>query len=978
MTTKKTPSHTVPSYGSQRARKRAARCNRVWLGILVILAFPAMVASAPMAAEMHPSQPASTAAYQLPPLSTSASTVVKGPNDPSDYRALELHNGLQVLLVHDPNADRTAAAMNVDVGSSLDPRDMPGLAHFTEHMLFLGTDHYPGATDYQDWLNEHGGSFNAYTASRSTNYYMDISPALAGDALSRFSRFFIAPRFNADYVNHERHAVDAEYHMGIRDDSRRMFEALGQALNPDHPFTHFSVGNLDTLKKGRKSLHERLIEFHKQHYGAQVMQLAVVGPQSLNTLQQLVETRFAQVPNHGLEKTVTTPPLFKPGQLPEAMQVTSLNQGQQVTFQFPVEDPALHPHSRPDLYLGNMLGDEGRGSLLSALRQQGWATGLNAGVTLADGRHALMSINIDLTAAGSQQLDTIQSSLFAYIQKIRDGVMQKWRFDEQARLLEQQFAYLKPGSGAERASTLSNAMSLLPISEVNSAPYRMDDYDPDVLKRYLGQLTPSNLLRVYQGPEVKGNQTTRWYHVPYTLEHVHEWPRATPLTGLELPSPNPFIAQDFHLEKVADQRPRRILNQAGMALWYQGNDSFGTPSAQWRIGLFSPITSMSPRDRVLTTLLAEWLEDSLDEQLYPALLAGQSSSTHATQRGITLLLSGWRSQQGKVLEAILHQLKQGEISQVEFDRIHQRYVDSLKNRYQQPVYQTLVETMRERLVRPSINSDQSLQQLDGISLDDLRHFRQRWLRKLHVRAMVVGNLSEQEARDTGARIQQKIHPTLPEQVLPDITALHLKANLPTLRPRSDSSDSGALNVHTGPDQQLATRARWALLGQLLKAPFYSQLRTQQQLGYVVTAGYSPIIKAPALLMLVQSSSHQSPYLFQQMDDFMRRTGSQLDALTERQLQNYKNAIISELKQRPQSLGQLTSRQWQQLNRDQLGFDARRQFILAIEKLKIADVKKAWQEFIQSPALRIASDKGSASNAQDYQALDDAAGFSQAD
>ena len=44
------------------------------------------------------------------------------------------------MLVSDPACDHAAAAMDVSVGSASDPEELPGLAHFLEHMLFLGTE----------------------------------------------------------------------------------------------------------------------------------------------------------------------------------------------------------------------------------------------------------------------------------------------------------------------------------------------------------------------------------------------------------------------------------------------------------------------------------------------------------------------------------------------------------------------------------------------------------------------------------------------------------------------------------------------------------------------------------------------------------------------------------------------------------------------------------------------------------------------
>jgi len=50
---------------------------------------------------------------------------------------------MKVLLVHDPDTSKSAAALSVNIGSFSDPEDLPGLAHLCEHMVFLYNKKYP-------------------------------------------------------------------------------------------------------------------------------------------------------------------------------------------------------------------------------------------------------------------------------------------------------------------------------------------------------------------------------------------------------------------------------------------------------------------------------------------------------------------------------------------------------------------------------------------------------------------------------------------------------------------------------------------------------------------------------------------------------------------------------------------------------------------------------------------------------------------
>ncbi|CAE7636737.1 Ide, partial [Symbiodinium sp. CCMP2456] len=194
-------------------------------------------------------------------VSTSAVTIEKPDTHRSrQYEYMLLKNGLQVVLASDPTCDKAAMALCVGVGRLHEPKDMPGLAHFCEHMLFLGTEKFPEEGEYKRFVKQHGGKCNASTGDDKTCYQFDVSPAFLEGAMDRFSQFFLTPLFTKSATEREINAVDSEHSMRISDDGRRSYASLLLDANPNHPL-HWGSGNAKSLRDDPK---ERGVELHSE------------------------------------------------------------------------------------------------------------------------------------------------------------------------------------------------------------------------------------------------------------------------------------------------------------------------------------------------------------------------------------------------------------------------------------------------------------------------------------------------------------------------------------------------------------------------------------------------------------------------------------------------------------------------------------------------------------------------------------------
>ena len=87
--------------------------------------------------------------------------------------------------------------MDVNVGSFWDPPEYPGLAHFLEHLLFMGSEKYPDEAEYRAFMSEHSGFGNAYTAKENTVFFFSINADFLQPALDRY----VVALMNLDLLN---------------------------------------------------------------------------------------------------------------------------------------------------------------------------------------------------------------------------------------------------------------------------------------------------------------------------------------------------------------------------------------------------------------------------------------------------------------------------------------------------------------------------------------------------------------------------------------------------------------------------------------------------------------------------------------------------------------------------------------------------------------------------------------------------------
>ncbi len=881
------------------------------------------------------------AACQLP--ARAPDEVATGVADSRAYRHLQLDNGLRVLLVSDSTTDKAAAALDVHVGSRHDPEDRQGLAHFLEHMLFLGTRDYPDPGEYQAFISAHGGSHNAYTAFEHTNYFFDIDAAYLEATLDRFAQFFVAPLFLPEYIEREKHAVHSEFVAQLRNDQRRSLDVFRSQVNPEHPIAGFSVGNLSTLddRPGR-SLRDDTLAFYEEHYAADVMTLVVIGRESLDELEAMVRPRFAGVPEGREPRRPVTKPLWPEGHQPQWVSIEPVQQQRLLSINWPVQDPQPYWRERPLRFIADLLGHEGEGSLLAELRRRGWANGLVAGEGFNYHGGALFGVTVELTEAGVEHAPEVVGLVYQTLALIRDAGLQDWRYREQSAIAWQQFEYREPLPPVREASRLATQMQYYPAREVLSGPFTMGRFVPERIRGFLDELVPERAYLALQAPGIETDRTSPWYQAPYRTEPVPEewlygWREASLPVAIRLPERNPYVVQSLAPRPLRDatERPELVMEQPGIRVWHQQDARFPQPRTNVYLALRSPLASTGPEQQVLTELYARMVQDELNEESYPAFLAGLNFDVRRHQRGLTVQLGGFSERQPLLLRRILEVLQQPALDPERFALVRQRYRESLENRIEQPPFRLGMGALSEVLQHGEWPVEDLIQALDAADREALRAHVEGLLAALDLQMLVHGNARRAEAMQLADSVSKRLlaaaSPVEPEPLR--VTRLPLGEHSWTL-PSPHDDAALVLYLQAG-ELDISHRAALGVSMQLLRADFFNQLRTEQQLGYVVSASAYPVLDVPGAVFVVQSPVASAPQLREAVLAFLADWRERpVDAL-EADFTRHRRALRQRLAEAPTGLREAGDRLWQEIARGHLDFDSRERLLTAVDDLSFS-------------------------------------------
>jgi insulysin len=491
--------------------------------------------------------------------------------DDRKYRVIKLTNNLDALIISDSSTSRCSASVSVGTGSFKD-EDLYGLAHFTEHMIFLGSKSYPRPGEFEDHLSNYFGVTNAFTEDEKTTFYYDIGCRGFQKSLAMFSRMFAEPQFDMNYMNKEIEAVNSENEKNLNQDNWKEHQLLKHLSLVGGTYNRFNTGNNVTLRSiGLDNLNDRLRAFYKKYYIPTNMKLVVLSNQNIDTIQNHITQFFSDIRLDRLKSEQLSyydlrnrENAFTPDLLGKLVWYERLESTSSIDFIFMLDEVVSEHQLKPLDYITYLLKYQKKGSLFSYLKGNKLASGMEVNMLSSYMSFSQFAINIMLTDDGLSRFNEVIRATLSYIELIRSTPPDQAIYEEIHNITKINFKYLEKNEKyGENLAFMAGNMFDYDYKEVLFGDYIHFGFNSTVISRYIDELVVANCIimlgsQVIPDTELLKNKTIDtepWYGTKYAETKVtsESFGNYTTVYNFTLRPKNEYITNENNIVSCLDE-----------------------------------------------------------------------------------------------------------------------------------------------------------------------------------------------------------------------------------------------------------------------------------------------------------------------------------------------------------------------------------------------------------------------------------------
>lgn len=537
------------------------------------------------------------------------------------------------------------------------------------------------------------------------------------------------------------------------------------------------------------------------------------------------------------------------------------------------------------------------------------------------------------------------AAIFSYLNLLREKGIDKQYFDELANVLDIDFRYPSITRDMDYVEWLADTMIRVPVEHTLDAVNIADRYDAKAVKERLAMMTPQNARIWYISPKEPHNKTAYFVDAPYQVDKISaqtfaDWQKKAADIA-PLPELNPYIPDDFSLiksEKKYDH-PELIVDESNLRVVYAPSRYFSSePKADVSLILRNPKAMDSARNQVMFALNDYLAGLALDQLSNQASVGGISFSTNANN-GLMVNANGYTQRLPQLFQALLEGYFSYTATEDQLEQAKSWYNQMMDSAEKGKAFEQAIMPAQMLSQVPYFSRDERRKILPSITLKEVLAYRDALKSGARPEFMVIGNMTEAQATTLARDVQKQLGADGSEWCRNKDVVVDKKQSV-IFEKAGNSTDSAlaAVFVPTGYDEYTSS-AYSSLLGQIVQPWFYNQLRTEEQLGYAVFAFPMSVGRQWGMGFLLQSNDKQPSFLWERYKAFFPAAEAKLRTMKPEEFAQIQQAVITQMLQAPQTLGEEASKLSKDFDRGNMRFDSRDKIVAQIKLLtpqKLAD------------------------------------------
>ena len=376
----------------------------------------------------------------------------------------------------------------------------------------------------------------------------------------------------------------------------------------------------------------------------------------------------------------------------------------------------------------------------------------------------------------------------------------------------------------------------------------------------------------------------------------------------KIPKKNPFIPKTASVpnrELAENVFPEVVYNENGVKLYFGKDHEFLRPKGVIGFKILFPKETMSVKHRVYSRLYVACVNESLNELSYPAKLAGLNYSIREGYEGIYIDVNGYKESAMALFELLLDHMVDFSITENKFLAIKDKVVRDYKNFALSDAHQQTREKAPDILYHVKYTWEESLPVAESASLNGIKDYSKSLYEKTYTEAMVYGDFEKSDAEKTARLFRQKTKTKgINRQEAFDLK--YLKLDEPEIIQYTDNllvNNSCFFRQYVLGEDSPQIRAVSKIIGKAVQQPFFTEMRTNQQLGYIVWSYTNNLDETHYLNFLIQSGEYPADKLNRHADEFIISSSEIVNSMDSETFQQLVDSVIEELEKTPMSIAE---------------------------------------------------------------------------